>query len=113
MLQASQHTDVVRIVPVQSPAATHYHRVDGSDARGQRIAVVQIPQNRFLVRNRDRKPRDSKSLHRAQKISKIPDEKRHKYRVEFARAKSRVVQKRRERMPDRIADHTVTRECGA
>ena len=107
LLQAAQDSDVVCIVPVQSPAATHDNRVDSSNARRQRIAVVQRAQNRFLVRNRDRKARDSESLHRAQKISQVPNEKRHKYRVEFARAKRRVVQQRRERMPDRIANHAV------
>ena len=55
LLQAAQDSDVVCIVPVQSPAATHDHGVDRSNARGERIAVVQRAQNRFLVRNRDRR----------------------------------------------------------
>ncbi len=50
-LQAAQYSDVIRIVPVQSPAATHHQCIDRAYASRQRIAVVQKAQNRFLVRN--------------------------------------------------------------
>jgi hypothetical protein len=91
-LQAPQHADVVGIVPVEPPASTHDHRIDGSNVRGQWIAVMEKAEDRFLMRNRDRKARYAEGRYRVQKIAQITNEERHKHRVSLARAERRIVQ---------------------
>ena len=106
-LQTAKHSNIVRIVPVQTAFATNHHSIDRPDSRGQRIAVVQVTQDTLLVRNRDRKAGNAKRPGRAQEIAKVPNQKRHKDGIEFARAKRRVMHQRRQRMADGIADHAV------
>ena len=76
-------------------------------SRGQGVAAIQKPNNFFLMRNRDGKTRNSQRHERTQKFPQISHEKWDKYRIKFPRAKCRVVQEGRERVPDWIANHTI------
>jgi hypothetical protein len=105
--EAAQNSDVIRIVPVETPSATHDYCIDRPNALGQGIAFIEMPEDFLLVRYRDRESGNPESFDGTQEISQIPDEKRHKNRIVFARVKCCIVQHRRERMANRIADHAV------
>ncbi len=63
-LESAQHADVIRVVPVEFPAAAHDDRVHGADSRRQRIATVEMPQDAFLVRQRHAETSDAERLDR-------------------------------------------------
>src|SRR5690348_695836 len=54
-LQRSQHSDVIRIAAIKRTIAAHYHRVHRSDFCRKRVAILQVAQNAFFVRQGDAK----------------------------------------------------------
>ena len=70
-LKAAHHSDVISIVPVETPATTDNDGVDRPDARRQWVAFVEVPENPLLVRNGDSESGNSEWPDGAQKIAQI------------------------------------------
>src|SRR5271155_5566992 len=105
--QRPQHPYVIRIVSIQFPTAAHHHGVHSANFCREGIAIIQMPQNRFLVRQSHAKSRNPQRPNRRNKIPQIPHQHRHINRIHTPRAKSSILHLRRKRMPNRIADHRV------
>ncbi len=105
--KSTQHTNVIRIVPVEFPATTHHNRVDGPDSRRERIATIEMTDDALLMGQRHAEPSDTEPRYRPEKILQVAHKERQIDRIHAARRESRILHRRRKRMADRISDHAV------
>ena len=83
---------IIGIVSIQFSTAAHYHRIHRANLRCEGIAIIQIPQNRFLVRQSHAKSRNPQRPDRREKIPQIAHQHRHINRIHTPRPKPSILQ---------------------
>src|SRR6267142_1812900 len=106
-VRKAQRANIIRVATVERTITPHHNGIHGADVRGQRLAFLQIFQNGLLVRQRHAESPDSKFRNRLEEIRQLMNEEWQIDSINFARHKPRVMQQRRERMSNGIADHAV------
>src|SRR6202521_5854454 len=106
-LQSAQHADVIGVAAIERPIAPYHHGIRGADLCGQRLAFLQMLENRLLVRQGHAETTDSRLGNGREKITESMNQEWEIDRVNATRGETSVVQQRRKRMPDRIANHAV------
>src|SRR5665213_376430 len=113
-LDGAQDSNVICIVPTE-PAAAHDDRIYRSDGGGERLALIEIAEDALLVRQCDAESGDTEAPHSRDEITQAARIAARKFlnvegqinRIEAAHGKTGIVQERRKRMRDGIADHAV------
>src|SRR5207302_7279029 len=106
-LERTEQAEAVGVAAVERPVAANDHRVNSANFRCERIALLQILENGLLVRMSDAESTKAKFGDGLQKIAKVMHKEREIDGIDATRYESRVVQERRKRMADRIANHSV------
>src|SRR5882672_1060822 len=106
-LQRAEHADVIRVAAVKGPIAPHHNGVHSADLCRQRVAFLQVFEDGLFVRQGDAETADAEFRNSRKKIAELADQKWEIDSINAARREARVVQQRRKRMTDGIADHAV------
>src|SRR5438477_2939393 len=107
LFERTEQAEVVRVAAVERAVAANDHRVNSANFRCERIALLQILENGLLVRMSDAESTEAKFGDGLQKIAKVMHKEREIDGIDATRYESRVVQERRKRMADMIANHSV------
>ena len=105
--ERAQHAEIIGVAAVEGAVAADDHGVNSANFRRERIAVLQILENGLLVWMSDTESADTKFGYGRQKIGKVMHEEWEIDGIDATRYEPRVVQKRRKRMSDGIANHSV------
>jgi len=91
-LERTEHAEVISVAAKKRAIAANDHRVDGPNFDRERLALLQILENRPLVWMSDAESADSKFGNGSQKIAKIMHKEREINGVHMTRDKTRIVQ---------------------
>src|SRR3989442_2610688 len=106
-LERTEHAEAIGVAAIKRSVATNDHSVNGANFLSERITLLQILENCLLVWMSDAETFDTELWNSGKKIAELAHQKREIDGINPARQKSRVVQQRRKRVADGIANHTV------
>ncbi len=106
-LERPKHTDIICVASVKRTVAANGDGVHRSDFGRQRLAFFQVAKNRLLVRKSHAESTEAKFGDGFQEFAQIFDQERKIDGVELFLDKPCVVQERRKRMANRVANNTV------
>src|SRR5882762_11096132 len=107
LLERAEHADIIRVTAEERTVAPDYDSIHRADVRGQRLAFLQMLEKGLLVRQRHAEAADAEFGNRLEEITELMNQEWEIDGIYLARDESCVVQQRRERMGDGIADHAV------
>ena len=107
LLKRAQHADVIGVAAIEGAIVPHQDSIYSANLRRQGLAFLQVFQNGLLVGDRDAESEDAKVGNGLQEIAKLVHQEGKIDGVYMANRESSVVQHRRERMANWIANHTV------
>ncbi len=107
LFECLEDTDIVRVATVKRTVAPDHNGIYGADVCREGIAFLEVFEDGLLVRNGDTEATDAEFRDGIEKIAKPAHQKREIDSVHLSCDKSRVMQKRRKRMADGIANHSV------
>src|SRR6267143_75074 len=106
-LERTKHAEVIGVAAVKRSVATNDHSVNGANFLGERIALLQILENCLLVWMSNAETFDTELWNSGKKIAELAHQKWEIDGINAARREPRIVQQRRKRVADGIANHTV------
>src|SRR5207302_1605391 len=106
-LERTEHAEAIGVAAIKRSVATNDHSVNGANFLSERIALLQILENCLLVWMSDAETLDTELWNSGKKIAELAHQKWEIDGINAARRESRVVQQRRKRVADGIANHTI------